>query len=80
MIVLTLPDGSSWNLENEDTREIYDHIADFLSPEYAKGNAKALTPEQHLIAADAEGWCELASIGEKYEDNRIPGLLISIEK
>ena len=79
MIHITLPDGSSWNLENEDTREVYDHITDFLNPEYAKGNTKALTPEQHSIAADAEGWCELACIGDYYEDRRLPGLSINIE-
>ena len=76
MIELTLPDGSSWNLEKEDTREVYDHIADFLNPEYANGNTDALTQEQHIIAADAEGWCELACIDDYYEDPRLPGLSI----
>lgn len=79
MIQLTLPDGSSWNLEEEDTREVYEHIADFLNPEYAKGDTEAFTGAQHIIAADAEGWCELACIGEYYEDPRIPGMSISIE-
>ena len=80
MIHLTLPDSTSWNLENEDTREVYEHIADFLNPKYAKGNTDALTQEQHLIAADAEGWCELAYIGEHYEDSRLLGLSITIDE
>lgn len=80
MILLTLPDGSSWNLENEDTREVYEHIADFLNPEYAKGDTNALTQEQHLIAADAQGWCELACEGDIYEDSRLPGLSITVNK
>lgn len=80
MIHLTLPDSSSWNLDKQDTREVYEHIADFLNPEYAKGDTNALTQEQHLIAADAEGWCELACICDYYEDPRVPGLSISIEE
>ena len=80
MIELTLPNGSNWSLDDTDTREVYDHIADFLNPEYAKGNTEALTQEQHLIAADAEGWCELACIGDYYEDPRLPGMSISIEE
>lgn len=80
MIQLCLPNGSSWNLEDRNTREVYEHIADFLNSEYAKGNTGALTQEQHLIAADAEGWCELACICDYYEDPRLPGLSISIEE
>lgn len=80
MIKLSLPNGSFWNLEELDTREVYDHIANYLNPEYAKGNTKALTQEQHLIAADAEGWCELACVCDYYEDPRLPGLSISIEE
>lgn len=80
MIRLKLPNGSSWDLNNRDTRELYEHIADYLNPEYAKGNTDALTEEQHQIAADAEGWCELACYDDYYEDPRIPGLAISIEE
>lgn len=80
MIKLSLPNGSSWDIEDRDTREVYEHIADFLNPEYANGNTEALTEDQHLIAADAEGWCELACIDDYYEDTRIPGLSISIEE
>lgn len=79
MISLTLPDATSYILENEDTREVYEHIADFLNPDYAAGNTEALTAEQHMIAADAEGWCDLACEGDYYEDHRIPGMSISIE-
>lgn len=78
MISLTLPDGSSYNIKKEDTWEVYEYITDFLNPEYAKGNTNALTQEQHIIAADAEGWCELACIGEYYEDPRLPGLSITL--
>lgn len=80
MIKLSLPNGSSWDIEGRDTREVYEHIADYLNPEYAKGNTDALTQEQHQIAADAEGWCELACICDYYEDPRVPGLSISIEE
>ena len=78
MIHLTLPDNSCWNLDKQDTREVYERIADYLNPDYAKGDTNALTQEQHLIAADAEGWCELACIGETYEDPRFPGIKIEI--
>lgn len=80
MIKLNLPKGSSWDIEGRDTREVYEHIADYLNPEYAKGNTDALTQEQHQIATDAEGWCELACISDYYEDPRVPGLSISIEE
>lgn len=79
MIHLTLPNGNSYKIKKENTREVYDHIADFLNPEYANGNTEALTKEQHIIAADAEGWCELACIDDYYEDPRMPGLSITIE-
>ena len=80
MIRLKLPNGTTWDLNNRDTRELYEQIADYLNPEYAKGNTDALTEEQHQIAADAEGWCELACYDDYYEDPRIPGLAISIEE
>ena len=51
-----------------------------MNPEYAKGDCDALTQKQHLIAADAEGWCELACLGEHYETPRLPGLSIEIEE
>lgn len=76
MIRLNLPNGSSWNLDGRNTREVYEHIADYLNPDYAKGDTNALTQEQHLIAADAEGWCELAYVDECYEDPRLLGLSI----
>lgn len=79
MIHLTLPNGNSYKIKKENTREVYERIADYLNPDYAKGDTNALTQEQHLIAADAEGWCELACIDDYYEDPRMPGLSITIE-
>lgn len=36
-------------------REVYDFLSEFYS---------------HEICANAEGWCELASVGEEYEDSK----------
>ena len=78
MIHLTLPNGNSYKIKEENTREVYDRIASYLSPLYATGKTNTFTKSQHLIASDAEGWCELACIGETYEDPRYPGIKIEI--
>lgn len=83
MIALTLPDGTynRYKPDRNGIREIYEQIAGYLEPDYACGrNTELVSSQNHMIAADAEGWCELACIGESYEDSRIPGLTISIEE
>lgn len=39
-------------------RKVYDYLSDYYS---------------HDTAAKAEGWCELASVGGKYEDSEFNG-------
>ena len=83
MIALTLPDRTynRYKQDRNGTREVYEQIAGYLEPDYACGrNLELMSINHHMIAADAEGWCELACIGEEYEDSRLPGLKISIEE
>lgn len=73
MIILKLPDGCISQLDNDDYYSVYDIIAGYLEPDISK-----ISPENHQIAADAEGWAELACVGDFYETNSLPGLTISI--
>ena len=83
MIELTLPDGTfnRYRQDRNGTREVYEQIAGFLEHDYACGrNLELISEKNHMIAADAEGWCELACIGEHYEDSRLPGLSITVDE
>lgn len=74
MILLTLPDGKVHEIRHHDCTDVYRLVAGYLC-----GDIAHISKEDHLAAAEAEGWAELACVGERYEDPDLPGLSIDIK-
>lgn len=73
MIRLTLPNNRVYDISPKDCDKVYYLIAEFLCDDI-----RTISQEKHQIAADAEGWAELACIGEEYRCSALPGLHIEI--